>query len=142
MSVLIINGPNLNLLGTREPDVYGAKTLADLEAECMAHGKALGLEVECFQSNHEGAIIDRIHAARGKAAAIVINPGGYSHTSVAIRDALSGVGLTVYEVHISNIHAREPFRHHSYVSAIARAVLCGLGFRGYLAALDDIAATA
>ncbi|MEZ5871120.1 MAG: type II 3-dehydroquinate dehydratase [Nitratireductor sp.] len=138
-SVLVINGPNLNLLGTREPGVYGSKTLKELEAECVAHGARLGLKVECFQSNHEGAIIDAIHAARNRADAIVINPGGYSHTSVAIRDALSGAGLPVYEVHISNIHAREAFRHHSHVSAIAKAVVCGLGFRGYLAMLDAVA---
>ena len=138
-NVLVINGPNLNLLGTREPAVYGSKTLKDLEAECVAHGSKLGLSVDCFQSNHEGAIIDAIQAARTVATAIIINPGGYSHTSVAIRDALSGVGLPVYEVHISNIHAREPFRHHSYISGIARAVVCGLGFRGYLSMLDAIA---
>ncbi|MEZ5792554.1 MAG: type II 3-dehydroquinate dehydratase [Nitratireductor sp.] len=138
-NVLVINGPNLNLLGTREPAVYGSKTLKDLESECVAHGSKLGLSVSCFQSNSEGAIIDAIQAARTVAIAIIINPGGYSHTSVAIRDALSGVGLPVYEVHISNIHARESFRHHSYVSGIARAVVCGLGFRGYLSMLDAIA---
>ena len=141
-TVLIINGPNLNLLGTREPEVYGSRTLADLETACARHARALGLDVVCFQSNHEGAIIDRIHAARGEAAAIVINAGAYTHTSVAIRDALAGVGLPTYEVHLSNIHARERFRHHSHVSAVARAVICGLGFRGYLAALDHIAETA
>ena len=138
-TVLIINGPNLNLLGTREPEVYGSRTLADLEADCAAHGRELGLDVDCFQSNHEGQIIDRIQAARGKAAAIVINAGAYSHTSIAIADALSAVGLPFYEVHISNIHARERFRHRSTLSAGAKAVVCGLGFRGYLAALDHIA---
>lgn len=137
--VLIINGPNLNLLGLREPHIYGSKTLADLEAACTAHGKKLGLEVQCMQSNHEGALIDAIHAARGKCAAIIINAGGYTHTSVAIRDALSGAELPVYEVHLSNVHAREEFRHHSYISGIAKAVIVGLGFRGYFAALDAIA---
>jgi 3-dehydroquinate dehydratase II len=137
--VLIINGPNLNLLGLREPHIYGSKTLADLEAACTAHGKKLGLEVQCIQSNHEGALIDAIHAARGKCAAIIINAGGYTHTSVAIRDALSGAELPVYEVHLSNVHARDEFRHHSYISGIAKAVIVGLGFRGYFAALDAIA---
>lgn len=137
--ILVINGPNLNLLGLREPHVYGSKTLADLEAACAAHGRALGLDVECFQSNHEGAIIDAIHAARGMAAAIIINAGAYTHTSLAIRDALSGVALPVYEVHLSNVHAREEFRHHSFISGIAKGVIVGLGFRGYFAALDAIA---
>jgi 3-dehydroquinate dehydratase-2 len=138
-SVLVINGPNLNLLGTREPQIYGAQTLGDLENMVRDHAAAKGMTADCFQSNHEGAIIDRIHAARGRDKAIIINAGGYSHTSVAIGDALKGVGLPVYEVHISNIHAREAFRHHSYVSAVAKAVICGLGIRGYLAALDAIA---
>lgn len=137
--VLIINGPNLNLLGLREPHIYGSKTLADLEAACAAHGRTLGLDVECFQSNHEGAMIDAIHGARGRCAAIVINAGGYTHTSVAIRDALSGAELPVYEVHLSNVHARDEFRHHSFISGIARGVIVGLGFRGYFAALDAIA---
>jgi 3-dehydroquinate dehydratase-2 len=137
--VLIINGPNLNLLGLREPHIYGSKTLADLEAACTAHANRLGLEVQCMQSNHEGALIDAIHAARGKCAAIIINAGGYTHTSVAIRDALSGAELPVYEVHLSNVHARDEFRHHSYISGVAKAVIVGLGFRGYFAALDAIA---
>jgi 3-dehydroquinate dehydratase-2 len=137
--VLIINGPNLNLLGLREPHIYGSKTLADLEAACTAHGNKLGLEVQCMQSNHEGALIEAIHAARGKCAAIIINAGGYTHTSVAIRDALSGAELPVYEVHLSNVHARDEFRHHSYISGIAKAVIVGLGFRGYFVALDAIA---
>ena len=137
--VLIINGPNLNLLGLREPHIYGSKTLADLEAACTAHGRTLGLDVECFQSNHEGAMIDAIHGARGRCAAIIINAGGYTHTSVAIRDALSGAELPVYEVHLSNVHARDEFRHHSFISGIARGVIVGLGFRGYFAALDAVA---
>ena len=137
--VLIINGPNLNLLGTREPQIYGSRTLADLEALCAAHGRSLGLDVDCFQSNHEGAILDRIQAVRGEATAIIINAGAYSHTSLAIADALTATGVSYYEVHISNIHAREAFRSHSTLSAGAKGVICGLGFRGYLAALDAIA---
>jgi len=134
-TIAIINGPNLNLLGTREPEVYGATTLPEVEQGLVALGKELGAEVACFQSNCEGAIIDYIHALRGKADAIVINPGGLTHTSVALRDALAGVAIPVYEVHISNIHAREAFRHHSYISAIARGVICGLGIKGYEFAL-------
>ncbi len=137
--VIIINGPNLNLLGLREPHIYGSKTLADLDAACIAHGRALGLDVECFQSNHEGAMIDAIHGTRGRCAAIIINAGGYTHTSVAIRDALSGAELPVYEVHLSNVHARDEFRRHSFISGIARGVIVGLGFRGYFAALDAVA---
>jgi 3-dehydroquinate dehydratase II len=138
-NVLVINGPNLNLLGTRQPEIYGTGTLGDLEAACRDHGARLGLGIECMQSNHEGEIIDAIHAARGKFDAIIINAGGYTHSSVAIRDALSGVALPVYEVHLSNIHAREEFRHHSYISGIAKALIAGLGTNGYLAALDAIA---
>lgn len=137
--VLVINGPNLNLLGLREPHIYGSKSLKDLEAACIAHAKSLGLAAQCIQSNHEGVLIDAIHAARGKCAAIIINAGGFTHTSVAIRDALSGAELPVYEVHLSNVHAREEFRHHSFISGIAKGIIVGLGFRGYLAALDAIA---
>lgn len=140
-SVLIINGPNLNLLGSREPHLYGSLTLAELEQACAGHAAKLELETECFQSNHEGEIVETIHAAAGKHDAVIINAGAYSHTSLAIRDALAGVALPVYEVHISNIHAREPFRHHSHISAVARAVTCGLGLRGYLASIDAIAET-
>ncbi len=136
--VLVINGPNLNLLGVREPQVYGSKSLKDIEAACEAHAKKLGLAVECLQSNHEGVLIDAIHAARGKCIGIIINAGGFTHTSVAIRDALSGAELPVYEVHLSNVHAREDFRHHSFIAGIAKGVIAGLGFRGYLAALDAI----
>jgi 3-dehydroquinate dehydratase-2 len=142
MNVLVLNGPNLNLLGTREPHVYGATTLAELEATLRADGAAAGLAVECFQSNHEGALIDRIHAARGQADWIVINPGGLTHTSVALRDALAGVAVPFVEVHISNVHAREPFRHHSYLSGIATGVIAGLGVFGYRAALQFVAARA
>lgn len=136
MKVLLLNGPNLNLLGTREPHIYGADTLADVEQRFKEEALSLGAEAEAFQSNHEGALIDRIHAARMDGTkAIVINPGGLTHTSVALRDALSGVALPVVEVHISNVHRREEFRHHSYISGIADGVIAGLGVQGYGAAL-------
>jgi 3-dehydroquinate dehydratase-2 len=134
--VLVLNGPNLNLLGTREPGIYGAETLGDIESACRRHGRANGLVIEFRQSNHEGELIDWIQQARGRCAGIVINPAGYSHTSVAIRDALSAVELPIVEVHLSNIHQREEFRHHSYVSGVAKGVICGLGGQGYLLALD------
>lgn len=138
-SVLIINGPNLNILGTREPEKYGNQTLAEIEASCVQHGNKLGLATEFFQDNSEGAIVTAIQDAASRHDAIILNAGAYSHTSIAIRDALSAVGLPVYEVHLTNIFAREPFRHHSHVSEIAKGVICGLGGRGYLAALDAIA---
>lgn len=137
--LLILNGPNLNLLGTREPHIYGADTLADVERLAADAAEARGLTVDCFQSNHEGALIDAVHAARGTAAGIVINPGGYTHTSVALRDALSGVDLPVVEVHISNVHRREEFRHHSYISGIAEAVIAGAGISGYRFAIELLA---
>lgn len=141
MSILLLNGPNLNLLGTREPHIYGADTLADVERCFVDEAAALGWKAECFQSNHEGALIDRIHAARlDGTKAIVINPGGLTHTSVALRDALSGVALPVVEVHISNVHKREEFRHHSFISGIADGVIAGLGVQGYGAALRYFAA--
>ncbi len=134
--ILLLNGPNLNLLGTREPEVYGARTLADLVAGLRQHARALGHELLDFQHNAEGALVDRIHAARGESVeAIVFNPGAYTHTSVALRDALLGVAIPFVEVHISNVHAREPFRHHSYLSDIARGVISGLGSDGYHLAL-------
>jgi 3-dehydroquinate dehydratase-2 len=137
MKLLVLNGPNLNLLGTREPDVYGRTTLAEIEATMQREGAALGAAVECFQSNHEGALIDRIHAARGEGVGyIVINPAGLTHTSVALRDALAGVAIPFVEVHLSNVHQREAFRHHSYLSPIAVAVLCGFGASGYSMALQ------
>ncbi|HMW30569.1 MAG TPA: type II 3-dehydroquinate dehydratase [Plasticicumulans sp.] len=129
--VYVLNGPNLNLLGQREPQTYGRTTLAELEAACRAAGEALGLDVDCRQTNHEGVMLDWIHAARTQAAGIVINPGGWTHTSVALRDALAASELPIVEVHISNIHRREAFRQHSYVSAVAIGVICGLGTRGY-----------
>jgi 3-dehydroquinate dehydratase II len=137
--ILILNGPNLNLLGTREPQVYGHTTLADVEALMAQLATERGVEAECFQSNHEGALIDRIHAARTQGVHyIVINPGGLTHTSVALRDALAGVAIPFIEVHISNVHKREEFRHHSYLSGIAEAVLCGFGTDGYSMALHHI----
>ncbi len=137
--VLVVNGPNLNLLGTREPDIYGTQTLADIEAQCAARAKTLGLEVEFRQSNHEGQIVDWIQEARETHDAIVINPAALTHTSVAVFDALSAVDLPVIEVHLSNIYRREPFRHHSYISKAADGVICGLGGAGYRLALDAIA---
>lgn len=135
--ILLLNGPNLNLLGTREPDVYGAQTLADVEQAAAAQAADAGAALSCFQSNHEGLLIDRIQAARTEGVdAIVINPGGLTHTSVALRDALAGVAIPFVEVHISNIHRREAFRHHSYLSGIAIGVICGLGTEGYRAAID------
>lgn len=138
-SVHIINGPNLNLLGQREPHIYGSETLADVEGACTALAGQLGLELACFQSNHEGQLVDWIQAARGVAAGIVINPGAYSHTSVAILDALGAFEGLVMEVHVTNIHRREPFRHHSYVSSRADAVIAGCGTDGYGFALRRIA---
>jgi len=140
MRVLVINGPNLNLLGTREPQVYGATTLAELEAGLREQGVGLGVQVDCFQSNHEGVIVDRIHAARDDGTRFcIINPGAYTHTSVAIRDAFRGVALPFVEVHVSNVHKREPFRHHSYLSDVAEAVLAGFGTLGYTLALQYVA---
>jgi 3-dehydroquinate dehydratase-2 len=136
MKILLVNGANLNLLGTREPAIYGTTTLADVEAACRTEAATLGHELVTFQSNHEGALIDRIHAARGEGVAfIVVNPGAFTHTSVALRDALAGVAIAFVEVHISNIHKREPFRHHSYLSDIADGVIVGLGTQGYALAI-------
>ncbi len=140
--ILLINGPNLNLLGTREPTVYGSTTLADVERELKAQAKAAGAKLLTFQSNHEGALVDRIHQAKTEGVAwVIINPGAYTHTSVALRDALSGTALPFIEVHISNVHAREPFRHHSYLSDIASGTIVGLGVSGYRLALLHILAT-
>lgn len=135
--VLVLNGPNLNLLGTREPQTYGSTTLAEIESAMTERAPSLGIDISHFQSNHEGFIIDRIHEARtGGVHGIIINSGAFTHTSVAIRDALLGVSIPFVELHISNVHAREPFRHHSYLSDKAQAVIAGLGVYGYVAALE------
>lgn len=135
--LLLINGPNLNLLGLREPGIYGSETLADVESLAQGVAADAGASLLCFQSNHEGALIDRIQAARTEGIdAIVINPGGLTHTSVALRDALAAVAIPFIEVHISNIHQREAFRHHSFLSGIAKGVICGLGIEGYRAAIN------
>ena len=139
MKILVINGPNLNLLGTREPEIYGRETLEDIEEACRALGQDLGFEVLCYQSNSEGALVDRVQQARADCAGIVINPGAYTHTSVALLDALLACALPVIEVHLSNIHRREDFRHHSYVSKAAEGVICGLGAHGYDMALRAMA---
>ena len=138
-SILVLNGPNLNLLGSREPAIYGHDTLADIEKSCREHAQSLGLAMDFRQSNHEGVLIDWIQQGRGKAAGIVINPAGLGHSSVALLDALLASELPVIEVHLSNIFRRESFRRHSYVSEAARGVICGLGARGYLLALDALA---
>ena len=138
-TILILNGPNLNLLGTRQPEIYGRASLADVEKSCRRRAGEQGLGLEFRQSNHEGELIDWIQQARGKMAGIVINPAGYSHSSVALLDALVACELPVIEVHLSNIFKREAFRHHSFVSEAARGVICGLGPRGYLLALDALA---
>ena len=145
VKILLLNGPNLNLLGTREPQIYGHETLADVEALASRTAAARGASIECLQSNHEGALIDRIHAARlDGTGCIVINAGGLTHTSVALRDALAAVAIPFIEVHVSNVHAREAFRHHSFLSEIASGVIVGLGVAGYAkavnAALDALAA--
>ena len=135
--ILLLNGPNLNLLGTREPQVYGHDTLADVQDRAVGLGRERGVTVDCFQSNHEGQLIDRIHAARLDGTGyVVINPGGLTHTSVALRDALAGVAIPFIEIHVSNVHRRESFRHHSYLSEIAAGVIVGFGVQGYKMALN------
>jgi 3-dehydroquinate dehydratase-2 len=135
--LLVIHGPNLNLLGTREPQHYGATTLADINRALARRAEAAGVELEAFQSNHEGALIERLHAARGEGIRfIIINPAAYTHTSVALRDAIAAVAIPFVEVHLSNVHAREPFRQHSYFSDLAIGVISGLGSEGYLLALE------
>ena len=138
-SIFVLNGPNLNLLGTREPGVYGAATLDDIAKDCRAAGRELGLAVEFRQSNHEGVLVDWIQEAGRGAAGLVINPGAYGHTSVALHDAVRAVALPTIEVHLSNIHAREAFRHHTYLSSAATGVICGLGPHGYRLALEALA---
>lgn len=138
--ILVLNGPNLNLLGKRQPEIYGKETLGDVEADCVRHAAALGLSVDFRQSNAEHELIAWIHEARERVAGIVINPAGYSHTSVAIMDALAACPCPIIEVHISNIHQREAFRHHSYISRVATGVICGCGTQGYTLALTCLAA--
>jgi 3-dehydroquinate dehydratase-2 len=142
MRILVVHGPNLNLLGKREPEIYGHQSLTDIDAALRATAKQLSVEIDCFQSNHEGALIDRIQAAMGQAAGILINPGGFTHTSVALRDALVATRLPVVEVHLSNVYAREPFRQQSYVSPIAVGVISGLGADGYRFGLEALVARA
>lgn len=137
--VLVLNGPNLNLLGLREPGIYGNATLSDIEELCRVTGERLGLEVDFRQSNHEGALVDFIHAARTTARGIAINAGAYTHTSIALHDAIRAVGLPTVELHLSNVHARESFRHHSYLAPAATGVICGFGPRSYVLALEALA---
>ena len=137
--ILVIHGPNLNMLGRREPDTYGYTTLADIDAELKKLGTQLGLKVSTFQSNQEGVIVDTIQKAVGKSAGLVINPAAYTHTSIAIRDALILLSVPIIEVHISNIHRREPFRHHSYMADVATGQIVGLGVNGYYLALRAMA---
>ena len=137
--IYILNGPNLNLLGTREPQVYGHDTLASIEALCRDKAKALGLEITFRQSNIEGELVNSIHEARDKAQGLIINAGAYTHTSIALHDAVKAVGLPAIEVHLSNVHAREAFRHHSYMAAAAKGVICGFGPQSYILALEALA---
>lgn len=138
MKILVLHGPNLNLLGTREPEVYGSLTLNEIDARLVELGKSLGAEVTCRQSNHEGALIDTLHEARTWADGVVFNPGGYTHTSVALRDAISAIGIPVVEVHLSNVYAREEFRHHSLLSPVCRGKITGFGWNSYMLGIQAL----
>ncbi len=140
-SVLILNGPNLNMLGKREPEIYGSTTLADIEQLCNAHATSIGLDCTFMQSNHEGELVEAIQNATGHHSGIIINAAAYTHTSVALMDAIKAVGLPCIEVHLSNVFSRESFRHTSYISLAATGVICGLGAKGYVLALDALADT-
>ena len=140
MQLLALHGPNLNLLGTREPGVYGSQTLDHVNAELESRAQALGASISCFQSNHEGALVDRIHEGRGSVNGILINAGAYTHSSIALRDALLGVAIPFVELHLSNTHAREPFRHHSTLADKALGVICGFGPLSYTLALEGLVA--
>jgi 3-dehydroquinate dehydratase-2 len=138
MQLLAIHGPNLNLLGTREPGLYGSASLEQINADLGRRAEALGATIDCFQSNHEGALVDRIHAARGHADGILINAGAFTHTSIALRDALLAVAIPYVELHLSNVHSREPFRHHSFLAERAVGVICGFGAASYGLALEGL----
>ncbi|WP_424943157.1 type II 3-dehydroquinate dehydratase [Aliiroseovarius crassostreae] len=139
-SLLVLNGPNLNLLGTRQPEIYGTTTLADIEADCLRHAKTRGAECVCLQSNHEGALVDAIHAAKSQHDGIILNAGAYTHTSIALMDAIISTEMPVVELHLSNIHAREEFRHQSYIAKVAIGQICGFGAQGYVLAIDALLA--
>ena len=141
MKILVLHGPNLNLLGTREPEIYGALTLEDIDNKLIELGKELGVEVKCTQSNHEGALIDALHDARKWANGVVFNPGGFTHTSVALRDAITAIEIPVIEIHLSNVYAREEFRHTSLISAVCKGKVLGLGWRSYTLGLRALVET-
>ena len=138
MKILVLHGPNLNLLGAREPEIYGSMTLGEIDAKLVELGKSLGADVKCLQSNHEGVLIDALHDARTWANGVVFNPGGYTHTSVALRDAIAAIGIPVVEVHLSNVYAREEFRHHSMISAVCKGKVIGFGWKSYALGLRGL----
>ena len=135
-SVLILNGPNLNMLGIRQPEVYGSTTLDDIEKLCLEHAQAIDMEITFEQSNHEGVLVDQIHAGRGVDDGIILNAGAYTHTSIALMDAIASVALPAIELHLSNVHARETFRHKSYIANVCAGIICGFGAQGYVLAMD------